>query len=335
MPIFKDRRKHRSLSQRKHTIAKMGPKYHEPEAPWTERETRKLCALGDAGKSLGDIHRKFRSRNAERCLERYFHLKGYDSTSSSHAHTSDQARHAPPHNPETMQAPSFIARHSAYDVNPGTSIRETSSYGQSIDTALKQTNQLSAIFSQNIASAFTLPSQTSEASSPSSPFISAEPLSCSTASPFPNSGASPRPPATRCQGPLDSLAQQERQGAWYSTPPDSSAYSSAQDPEHRTVFLPPPSCNPSTLGTWSDNFSTRRASREALRNPSVEYPFGSWHPRLSMSSSSLSATTANSPTNPTSPTSSLSTPRTVTSPFVSRDSLDSHSVAARKVRKPE
>ncbi|KAF6239676.1 hypothetical protein HO173_002222 [Letharia columbiana] len=58
-PMFKGKRKHRSLSQRKHTIGKMGPSYHEAEKPWTEEENRKLCALGDAGKTLGDIHRKF------------------------------------------------------------------------------------------------------------------------------------------------------------------------------------------------------------------------------------------------------------------------------------
>ena len=274
--------------------------------------------MGDAGKSLGDIHRKFRSRNAERCLDRYFFLKGYQSTSSSYAHLSQQARHARLHNPEIRQDPNFIARYSAYRVNPDTSISETGSHGQSIDTAMQQTHQRPTIFSQNTASALTLPSQTSEASSPSSPFTNAEPLSCSTASPFSNSGASSRRPTTRCQGPSDSLRQQERQGASYSTPSDSSANSSARNPKHPAVFLPPPTCYPSTLGTW----------------PSAESPFGSWH-QPSMSSSSLSATTANSPTNPTSPTSSLSTPKTVTSPFGSRDSLGSHNVAARKVRKPE
>ena len=93
--VFKGRRKHRSLSQRKHTIGKMGPKYHEPEEPWTEEENQKLCALGDAGKTLGDIHRKFRSRNAERCLDRYFFLKGYHITGPSRTHASHQAGHPP------------------------------------------------------------------------------------------------------------------------------------------------------------------------------------------------------------------------------------------------
>ncbi|KAM0800417.1 hypothetical protein BDR22DRAFT_821604 [Usnea florida] len=93
-PIFKGKRKHRSLSQRKHSITKMGPKYHEPEIPWTEEEDIILCAMGDAGKSLGDIHRKFRSRNAERCLKRYFHLKGQHTTGSNDSRTSQQLRQA-------------------------------------------------------------------------------------------------------------------------------------------------------------------------------------------------------------------------------------------------
>ena len=94
-PVFKGRRKHRSLSQRKHSITKMGPRYHEPEIPWTEGEDRRLCAMGDAGKSLGDIHREFRSRNAERCLKRYFHLKGQHRTGSNDNRTSHQLRQAP------------------------------------------------------------------------------------------------------------------------------------------------------------------------------------------------------------------------------------------------
>ncbi|CAF9923510.1 MAG: hypothetical protein ALECFALPRED_002396 [Alectoria fallacina] len=94
-PIFKGKRKHRSLSQRKHTIGKMGPQYHEAEKPWTEEEDRLLCALGDAGKTLGEIHRKFRSRNAERCLNRYFRLRGYHTTGKGLLRTSHQAREAP------------------------------------------------------------------------------------------------------------------------------------------------------------------------------------------------------------------------------------------------
>ena len=94
-PVFKGKRKHRSLSQRKHSITKMGPRYREPEIPWTEEEDRRLCAMGDAGKSLGDIHRKFRSRNAERCLKRYFHLKGQHTTGSNDSRTSHQVRQAP------------------------------------------------------------------------------------------------------------------------------------------------------------------------------------------------------------------------------------------------
>ena len=336
--MFKGRRKHRSLSQRKHTIGRMGPKYHEAEEPWTEAENRRLCALGDAGKTLGEIHRKFRSRNAERCLDRYFYLKGYHNTGSSHTPTSPQDRHAPEsrlHSPESMQDPSVVPRHSAYGVHPGTSISETGSHGQSIDTALQQTNQRPTVFSLNALSALARESRKSQASGPSSPIASAEPLSRSTGSLFSNTAASPRPPASRFQGPPDTLGQPERPKVSHSTPSYSSARSSAQDPENRTIWLPPPSSHPSVLGASSDNVPGRTASYEAHRNASAESHFDPWHPRLSTSSSWLSATTANSPTNPTSPTSSLSTPGTLTSPFGSRDSLVSHNVAARKVRKPE
>ena len=95
IPIFKGKRKHRSLSQRKHSITKMGPRYREPEIPWTGEEDRRLCAMGDAGKSLGDIHRQFRSRNAERCLKRYFHLRGRHTTDSNDSRTSRQVHQAP------------------------------------------------------------------------------------------------------------------------------------------------------------------------------------------------------------------------------------------------
>lgn len=124
-PVFKGRRKHRSLSQRKHTIGKMGPKYHEAEEPWTEDEDRKLCALGDAGKTLGDIHRKFRSRNAERCLNRYFHLKGYNSTGGSRTSTPRQALHSPaPHPVSAQHANEFstILEDSAYRHRPSASV---------------------------------------------------------------------------------------------------------------------------------------------------------------------------------------------------------------------
>ena len=335
--LFKGRRKHRSLSQRKHTIGKMGPKYHEAEEPWTEADNKKLCALGDAGKSLGDIHRKFRSRNAERCLDRYFQLKGIHLTGSSHARTSLQARHAPAsgsRSPESMQDPSSVARHSVYGVHPGASISETGSHGQSIDSALQQTHQRPIAFSQNIPSALTLKSHPSEASSPSSPFASAGPLSCSTGSLFSNNAASPRPFATQSQGPPEPLRRLERQGVPHSTPPYSSALSRPQDPDHRRIILPPPSPYPSAPDAMGDNVSGRTASYGALANASPESPFAAWHPRLSNSLSNLSSTAANSPNNPTSPTSSLSTPRTMTSPFGSRDSLDTHSVAAKKGRKP-
>ena len=335
--IFKGRRKHRSLSQRKHTIGKMGPKYHEPEEPWTESDNQKLCALGDAGKTLGDIHRKFRSRNAERCLDRYFYLKGYQTTGPDLTRTSHQARHAPASrscSPESMQDPRFNARHSAYGVHAGTSVSETDSHRQRRDTALQPTHQRPKTFSQNPSSAFTLRSHKSEAMYSSSTFISDEPLSYHTPSLFSNTAAPPRPPTAQIQGPSGSQRQLKRQGVSHSTRADSATLASPHDPEHRTALLPLPSCYTSAFGALGDNVPGRTASYEAHRNASAESPLAPWPPmRLSMSSSSLSGTTANSPANPTSPSSSLSTPRTVASQFGSRDSLDSHNVVAKKVRR--
>ena len=122
LPIFKGKRKHRSLSQRRHTISRMrGPQYHEAERPWTTQEDKKLCSMGDAGKGLGDINRKFPTRNAERCLNRYFHLtnlKGYHPTSSGHGHTSHKALQDLAQSPLGIQQPtgspgssSAVARH--------------------------------------------------------------------------------------------------------------------------------------------------------------------------------------------------------------------------------
>ena len=332
--IFKGKRKHRSLSQRKHTIGKMGPKYHEAEEPWTEAETRKLCALGDAGKTLGDIHRKFRSRNAERCLERYFRLRRHGA-GSSQTRTSHEARHASasrPHSPEPMQDPIFIVGQSAYGVHPSASISGAGSHGQSIDAALQRTNERPTTFSQNPPCDFTMRNHTSEASCLSSPSSSEslERFRCSAL--FPNNGISHRLSAIR-QGPSDPQRQSERQGPSYPTSPYSSALSSPQDAEHRRAFLPPPSYHPSAPGASSDNVYGRTAFHEAFRNPSAETLFPPWRRRLSMSTTSLSATTANSPTNATSPASSLSTPRMVTSPFGSRESLDDYGVAAKRARK--
>ena len=341
MEIFKGKRKHRSLSQRKHTIGKMGPKYNEAEEPWTEAEIRRLCALGDAGKTLGDIHRKFRSRNAERCMERYFRLRGHLTDGSSHTCTSHEARHAPvsrPHSRESMRDPRFITGKSAYGVRPSTSISGTGSHGQSIDAVLQRTHERPTSFSQNPPSDLTMRSHTSEASCLSPPFSGETLERPRRPTIFSNDGASHRPPPARYQGPSGYQRQPERQGLSYSSSPSpySSGLPSPQDPEHRPAFLLPPSYRPSAPGTLSDNIYGRTASYETFRNPSAETPYPQWHRRLSMSTTSRSATnttTANSPTNATSPTSSLDTNRMVTSPFTSRESLNDYRVAAKGARK--
>ena len=157
--VFKGRRKHRSLSQRKHTIGKMGPKYHEAEEPWTEDEDRKLCALGDAGKTLGDIHRKFRSRNAERCLNRYFHLKGYHSTGRS------RTLHPPALHPVSAQHThelSTILEDPAYRHHPSASV---------VDALAHQHPETPSL---NSSPAFTPRSHTPGTSYPSTPFTGSE-----------------------------------------------------------------------------------------------------------------------------------------------------------------
>ena len=93
LPIFKGKRKHRSLSQRKHTIGKMRPSPEEAETPWTEHEEQELVALGDAGRSLGEVHRKFPSHNAVCCLKKYFTLRPHllsGRRESRHSRQTDQ-----------------------------------------------------------------------------------------------------------------------------------------------------------------------------------------------------------------------------------------------------
>ena len=129
--MFKGRRKHRSLSQRKHTIGKMGPRYQESEKPFTEEENQRLCAMGDSGKTLGDIQRKFRSRNGEHCLKQYWLLKGYPTTGRSRTSTSHQARSAPAlHALSTKHTlhSSIVARHGENPFHASTPIVEPVSH---------------------------------------------------------------------------------------------------------------------------------------------------------------------------------------------------------------
>ena len=124
-PLFRGKRKHRSLSQRKHTISKMGPRFHEAETLWTPDDDRKLCGLGDAGRTLGDIYRKFRSRNAERCLNRYFYLKDCQ-TSGRRPEPLTSAMYSL--NSHCRLHPSMVVVQSPYTLPPVSSSRSDARY---------------------------------------------------------------------------------------------------------------------------------------------------------------------------------------------------------------
>lgn len=200
--LFKGKRKHRSLSQRKHTIGKMGPKYHEAEAPWTAEESQKLCEMGDGGKTLGDIHRRFRSRNAERCLDRYFQMKGWDTSGGSRSGINRQVPRAPvPHpvsNPHTNYPPEYYP-------HPGTSRVESVPYSQSIDPALQQTPQPLTTSSRNSFSAFMPGGHASGEPSPPWPFTGPTAPSLSTAPPFTYNAAPIEPLTARSQSSSESM----------------------------------------------------------------------------------------------------------------------------------
>lgn len=200
--LFKGKRKHRSLSQRKHTIGKMGPRYHEAEAPWTAEENQKLREMGDGGKTLGDIHRRFRSRNAERCLDRYFQMKGCDTAGGSRSGINRQAPRAPvPHpvsTPHTNYPP-------GYNPHPSTSRIESVPYCQSIDPALQQMPQPLTTSSRNSFSAFMPRGYTSGEPSPSLPFTGAAAPGRSTAPLFTHNAASIESLTARSQSSSDPL----------------------------------------------------------------------------------------------------------------------------------
>lgn len=170
MPMFKNKRKHRSLSQRKHTIGKMGPKHEGTEDSWTEEEDKKLCALGDAGKTLWEIHRKFSSRNGQRCLDRYFSLKGYPTASRSHIRASHQARRYPEWYPLSTQhthSSSIRARHHGYDLHRTTPFVNPISNRQNSGTILQRSYHAAPTSSQNnFASCPTVPTFLNNLSSP-------------------------------------------------------------------------------------------------------------------------------------------------------------------------
>lgn len=288
-PLFKDKRKHRSLSQRKHTISKMGPKYHEAERPWTAEEDRKLCALGDDGKTLGDIHRKFRHRNAERCLNRYFQLKGYRPTSRFHTrtpHQAHQAHQAPALYPLGIQhahSSSVTPRHSGYNSHSSTSVADPITHSQSSSTVLQQSYQVPPTSGQNMPSIFTPRQQTSGMTAPPSSFTSAELANYSTA---------PRP--------LKNAASTE------------TLLPSSQGPSKRRSATPTSFSHHSDVGTSNSttlHFSfDNPSSPEVVGNKSTD-----WRQRPTTSSSSATGSGEKSATH-SSPSSSVTESPTTTGP---------------------
>ena len=299
-PIFKDKRKHRSLSQRKHTIGKMGgPQYHEAERPWTTQEDRRLCALGDAGKSLGDIHRKFPSRNAERCLNRYFRLKGYHTISGSHTPTSYQARQDPAPTQRT-HSPSAVARHRGYRLHSG------SSHYQSVYEAPPTSGQ-------HIPSGLTL------GTSPQSPTYST-----TRANPFPELTDLP------CQLPLATQTP--------GMPSSSSAFAPRTQGSSRPTMQQGPAAPSSSSSSPDAGGPDRSQPSMSLNSPSLPDAVGnestdgqsaSRRQRPTTSSSASSGSTEDTAISSSSATSATTSPR----PKV-HDSSDSQSAAANRVRKP-
>ena len=281
--MFKGKRKHRSLSQRKHTINKMGPKYCEAENPWTEDEDRRLCELGDAGKTLAEVQRKFPSRNAERCLNRYFSLKGYQVPGRSHTHTSHQARQDPALWPLATQhthSSSVVTRHRGHHLHPSASVFNPVPQRQSIGTVLQQNYQVSPSSGQSIPSVSAPRPQTLGLPSSSSSLPSAE-------------------------TPLYTKAR-------------SSSRTDAEGPNHLThsVSFGHPS-SPKAAGDGNTDwlFSTRRQRPTPL-------------------SSSSYASTVVSRTFSEPLASALTSPETTSTPPDTRSSSDSHSAAAKRLRKP-
>ena len=298
-PVFKGRRKHRSLSQRKHTIGKMGPKYHEAEEPWTEDEDRKLCALGDAGKTLGDIHRKFRSRNAERCLNRYFHLKGCNSTGRSRTSTPRQALHSPALHPVSAQhahESSTILEDPAYRHHPSASVVESFPHQHPTPP------------SQNCSPAFTPRSHTPGTSYPSSPFTRAEAPINSTASWSLSNATSTGRHIARIQGSSDPLKQQ-KPAEQIPTPSIMSNIASAGGSEHPTPSMSAQMMLPNALHTSSGIFFDSSYSPGAVTNESTDCILARRHTRPTTSSSPSSASTADPLNNSASSTSSPNSPK--------------------------
>lgn len=331
LPMFKSRRKQRSLSQRRHTIGKMGPKYQEVEKPWTEEEDRKLCALGDAGKTLGDIHRKFRSRNAERCLNRYFHLKGRHTTGKKHIRTSRQARHAPALSAPYAQGTQHMHHSSNVSTHPTLRLRSSDSVIEPIsrrpctNVAPQPSHQASPISTQSTSSVDTRGDHTPEALPLSPSFTGTEAPIYSTALMSSTNAASTEPITAQTHVPVDP----QLQGLAVPFSSFSIFQSGNGDPEHR-----PPSTSAQVMLTNNLGASFgNQSSLTAVDDEITDRMFAPERRRAETSSpSSTSATT--SPTSSASPTSSSSSPETNPPLLEHHDSSDSRSAAATGVRKP-
>ena len=346
-PLFKGKRQHRSLSQRKHTIVKMGPKSDEAEKPWTEEENRKLCNMGDAGKTLGDIHRRFRSRNAQRCLNRYFHLKGYDTTGIG-THISHQDPLQYPQNTPSIHGSSVLEEHRENRLRSGISVIDSIPHPRTKDTVRQQSPQAPAHANQDGPSVFPLRRQMSE--------LSLEALRLSQATQLTHQESAARQDADMAGQDVArdrqevTMAQKDAAEAHtYSTVPLNSAASTLrqQEPAAPASNLahsraegsryPTPSTSaqgklPNALGSSSGNGFDKPSSPKVVGNEDIRWQFTSSNERCTPSSSP-SASTANSPTDFTSATSATNSPSTPSPSPETHISSDTHIAAAKRVGK--
>lgn len=342
-PLFKGKRQHRSLSQRKHTIVKMGPKSDEAEKPWTEEEDRKLCNLGDTGKTLGDIHRKFRSRNAQRCLNRYFHLKGYDTTCIGRTHASHQDPLQYSQKTQKTYDSSVLERNREYRFHSGISVIDSIPHPRTMGTVLQQSLQTSAHANQDVPSVFPLRRQISETSSEAVRLAQAAQLTHQESAARQDADMAGQDAATDRQEAT--MTQQDAAEAHtYSTTPLNSAASTSRQ---QKLAAPAPTLAhsraegsrsmsaqgklPNALGPSSGNAFDDPSSPEVAGNEDTDWQFTSRCQRRAPSSSP-SASTANSLTDSTPATSAANSP-TTPSPPETHESSDTQKAAANRVGK--
>lgn len=331
MPMFKGKRKHRSLSQRKHTIGKMVAKNQEAENPWTEEENRKLCNLGDAGKTLGDIHRKFRSRNAESCLNQYFHLKGYHTTGISRTHTSHQARQEPSQYPQSTQNThysSVIGRHRGYRLHSAASVVDPIPHRRIIGTVLEQSYQYPSRSNQNTPSVLPLRRELPSVARRDADMAGQDAVKDRQEATMARRNSAE---AHTYPTPLNSAAStssHQNLRAAASTP----SHPVAEGPEYPTSAMSAQVMPPNALGALNGNAFDNPPSSEVVDNESTGSPFTSRHQRRALSSSP-SASTVNSPTDSTPATSAATSPTTPSHPPGTHYSPESQKAAANRVGK--